>query len=233
MTLKEEVLQRKEELESELLEEGDLDDLTINEQLRDEFSDPKYKDTLIELGINEDLSDELKPVEEDLTINEQIGGDRDKILKLLLVTEEDIQETEMILRGYKKERKKWYLSREGLLPSEDIAEVILFLRTNFLPQNLMTKLSGSNNSLSDYLRLLNISLNYFNDKFTDYPDEIVNLKDQQFIIKMLLNKCQVIINAIRNGEYAEIVKQITTNTYNESSNPEKSTKDKIKDVLNS
>ena len=226
----EEIEDRRDELELEF-EDSDLDEIKIKDMLRDEFSDPKYKEALIEAGINEDIKGDLIEKEDDLTI----GGDEngsDKILKILIMTDEDIQETEMILRGFKKEKKQWYKSREELLPSEDISEVLLFLRTNFLPQNLMTKLNVKNESLGDYLKSLNYSMTYFNDKFTDYPDHIVSLKDKQFIMRLLLNKCQVVINAIRNGELADAIKQILSSTYHEKAEQQEDKKDKLKSLLN-
>lgn len=227
-SLKAQIEERREELEYEY-EDTDIGELEINNKLRDEFNDPIYKQALIDLGINEELSGDLMESEEDIPMGS--NNSNEGVLKLLISSEEDLQETEMILRGHKKEKKRWWKSREEMIPSEDIAEILLFIRTQFQPQNIMTKLSQANNSLKDYTRNLNYTMTYFNNKFTDYPDHIVSLQEKQFIIKFLLNKCQVVLNAIRNGEYGETTKQISTSTYHERADPQPDLKQQIKDKI--
>ncbi len=223
------ILKRRDELEFEI-GDSDLDEVKINNVLRDEFSDEKYSQALLDLGIDEEIEQEDVEDEKDLNLSDDSTGG-DKLLSILLISEEKLQETEMRLRNYKKVRGKW-VRKQGeasLLPSEDIEEIMLFLIIINSPQNLLNKLTSETLSFTDSM---NRKLNYFADKLESYPDHIVSYKEMNLALHVVLSQVLVVKAGISSGRLGDISRDMVIGSYNEKAQESESSKEKFKDFLN-
>lgn len=222
-----EVETRLEELKL-LHGESEIDELNINEILRDEFNQENYYDILIHLGINEELDlEEEDPYEKEDTIGND-DKDYNTLIKTLLVTKQEVFETEMKLRGYDKEGKKYIKKRVELLPSKDIVFIIEFLKDNLSPQALMSQLKSKT---KEFDHSMNSFLTKFKSTFENYKDNIVSAEEQSNVIQLLLSKIITVRRVIQDGKLSAALRDMIIGSYNEIQDTEKTKKDSLKEAL--
>lgn len=226
--LLQEVKARQEELK---LLHGDsvVDELKINEILRDEFSNEEYEEILIDLGINEELDlEEEDPYEKEDNINNDDEKDYNTLIKTLLVTKEGNFQTEMKLRGFDKENNKWVKKRNELLPSNDITFIMEFLTDNLSPQAFMSKLKSKTKEYDDSM---NGFITKFNEKYENYPDNIINVEELTDVIQMILSKIMSVRRVIQDGDLGKALKEMIVGSYKETQEPEIKKRDLLKEAL--
>lgn len=236
MISKEEAMQeiedRWDDLKYEIGDETALDELCIFEKLRDEFIGEEYEEALKELGINEEiaeLKDAKNPEEEEKKISDADEANNDRIIRTLLITETKLFALEMNLRGFSKENGRWVRKSLELLPSTEIALITDYIRDNFLPQRLTSKLKSKSSDFND-------SQNHFVTntlwRLESYPDNIVNAREMNAAVQMILSKILVVRDAIQNGRIGDLLRDILIKSYNETAEPiGNTTKDEIKKAI--
>lgn len=211
-TLNSEVIQRRQDLILEIGEDSEMDELRINEILRDEFSDPKYDEVLIELGINIDNTGLEVNEDEEESLGDSNLDDKDKLTKILLHPEPHIHNVEMRLKGYVREGKKYVKKKPFIIPSDEIDVFVAILETLYLPQNLISNLKLSIKSFEDSM---NKKVNNMRNRLNDEPDHIVSRQEMRIAIDMLLTEILTIRNAIGSGRLGNVARDILIGTYNE------------------
>lgn len=226
-----EVEDRLEDLKYEF-GEGDLNEVKINEKLRDEFKDEKYKQVLIDLKINKD-STGLKKVETNNSTSNLLNKDDkniDTLVKTLLDTSEHIRKQDKRIRGFEEESKGvWKRKLLIFVPAIERIKIVSFLEGIWLPQNII---SNKHLTLKEFESRMNKQLQDIRIRLENYPDHIVKPGTIKYIIGILLNEVAVVINAIESGNLGKIATDMITGSYNERAEPPKDlNKDEILKAL--
>lgn len=213
-----EVEDRLEDLRYEYGDE-DLSEVKINEKLRDEFKEDKYKQVLIDLKINKE-STGLKKVEtKDTSTNLFNKDDKnvDTLVKVLLDTTEHIRRLDKRIRGFEEDsNKKWVRKMLIFVPAIERIKIISFLEGIWLPQNII---SNKHLTMREFEGRMNKQLQDVRVRLENYPDHIVKPGTIKYIIGILLNEVAVVINAIESGNLGKIATDMITGSYNERAEP--------------
>jgi hypothetical protein len=213
-----EVEDRLEDLRYEYGDE-DLSEVKINEKLRDEFKEEKYKQVLIDLKINKE-STGLKKVEtKDTSTNLFNKDDKnvDTLVKVLLDTTEHIRRLDKRIRGFEEDsNKKWVRKMLIFVPAVERIKIISFLEGIWLPQNII---SNKHLTMREFEGRMNKQLQDVRVRLENYPDHIVKPGTIKYIIGILLNEVAVVINAIESGNLGKIATDMITGSYNERAEP--------------
>jgi len=230
-SLKEKVLKRQQELECEY-GDSEIDEITINEILRDEFQGEDYEAILIELGINdEDLGIEEQTDKSEENSESRVNIDENKLFNIFLNLKTSIDATEHTLRGRRKINGKWVKVTLKTLPSKEIDNIIEFLRDITEPQSLVAKLKMD---IIDFSLSLNLTINGFLSTLEDYPDDIVDNDMMKSTISLILTKTTIVVNLVKSGRLGDLLRDMVIGSYNEKSEDKVKTKeDSIKDFLDS
>lgn len=214
-----EVEDRLEELELEY-GDNDISEVKINEKLRDEFKDPKYKDILIELGINEkDIG--LKKVESSTSSNILSSSDKNlsALVKVLLETTDHIERLDKRIRGFEEDaNKEWKRKMLIFIPAIERIKIISYLEGIWSTQNII---SNKRLTMKDFESRMNKQLQDIRVRLENYPDKIVKPGTIKYVVGILLNEVAVVINAIESGNLGKIATDMITGSYNERSEPQK------------
>lgn len=216
-----EVEDRLEDLKYDF-EDDELSEVKINQKLRDEFKDEKYKDALIELGIN--LKDTgLKKLETNTTsnnlLNKTDNKDNEKLIGVLLDTTEHVRRIDKRIRGFEEiEKDKWARKLLIFIPAIERIKITSFLDGIWSTQNII---SNKRLSLAIYEGRMNKQLQDIRVRLENYPDHIVRPGTIKYVIGILLNEVAVVINAIESGNLGKIATDMVTGSYNERSEPQK------------
>jgi len=207
----------EDRLEDLKFEFGDdeLSEVKIFQKLRDEFKDDKYKDALIELGVNASTTG-LKLMDNDKSSNNLFNKDDknlDTLVKILLDTTEHIRRVDKRIRGFEEQDdKKWKRKILVFIPAIERIKIVSFLEAIFLPQNLISK---KNLTIKDFESRMNKQLQDIRVRLENYPDHIVKPGTIKYINGILLNEVSVVINAIETGRLGELATDMITGSYNE------------------
>lgn len=222
----EEVKQRRAELIDEF-GNSDVEEIRINEILRDEFNDESYDDALISVGVNlEDDDLGLDEVEEEDDFTSPHDSDtKDALLKVMVNPSEHIKNTELRYKGFEPMNGKMVKKKRYLIPRDEITFVIQTLETLYLPQSLVSKLKKDIADFDDYF---NSTVDSFRTRLEDYSEKIVPPQNLQIAVNMLLSEIVIIRNAIISGRLGDITRDMVINSYNEKQ--DSSTDTKVKDL---
>ncbi len=225
----EEIENRREELINELSDsDGEYDEIELNEILRDEFSEPEYQNTLIELGINN--TDEELGLNEAETEEQIVGDDnkdKDKLLNTLLTNNKHIREIyfKLLNQEDKGIGKKPKFKGNPLIPSKDREFLILALGALYSTQSLSGKL---HTNLSYFDDSMNTLLNNFRGRLSEYPDSILARQDMMRAIDIAMTEVNVVRNAIMSGRIGDLARDMVINSYNEKD--ERKEDDKVSEL---
>lgn len=215
-----EVEDRLEDLKYEFGDE-DLSEVKINEKLRDEFKDEKYKDALVELGINKKDTG-LKKVEDKTTSSNLFNKDDkniDTLVKVLLDTTEHIRRIDKRICGFEEiKRNDWKRKILIFVPALERIKIVSFLEGIWLPQNIISNIHLSKGIFEERM---NYQLQTIRSRLENYPDHIVKPGTIKYVVGILLNEVAVVMNAIESGNLGKIATDMITGSYNERQEPPK------------
>ena len=213
----------EDRLEDLKFEYGDdeLSEVKINQKLRDEFKDIKYKSVLVELGINEKDTGLTKINDTTNTNNLLSKDDRnlDTLVKILLNSDEYVEQMMYLIRGYELDtNKKLKLKTYVPIPREIRTKINTFLKGIWKPQNIV---SNKKLSLAVFEGRLNHQIQGIRIMLENIPDHIVPPGKIKYVVDILLGEVAVMINAIENGNLGKIATDMVTGSYNERQEPQK------------
>jgi len=216
-----EVEDRLEDLKYDY-EDDDLSAVKINEKLRDEFKDEKYKDALIDLDIN--LKDTgLKKIETNTTSNNLLSKsdnkDNETLIRTLLDTSDHIRRIDKRICGFEEvEKNKWKRKLMFFIPAIERIKIASFLEGIWSTQNII---SNKRMTLSVYEGRMNKQIQDIRVRLENYPDHIVRPGTIKYVVGILLNEIAVVINAIESGNLGKLTTDMITGSYNERSEPQR------------
>lgn len=219
---------RREEL---ILEEGDdseMDELRINEILRDEFSGEIYDNVLVELGINIEETGLEEIEDDDNVLGDSNLDDKDKLTNILLNPENHLYGLEKRFKGYAIEGNKFIKKKPFIIPSDEIDAIMAILRSLYTPQSLASNLKTS---IKKFENSMNKKVNNARNRLNDDPDHIVDRKEMRIAIDILLTEILTISNAISSGRLGNLSRDIIIGSYNEKEETDNSkTKSKLDEL---
>lgn len=214
-----EVEDRLEDLKYEYGED-ELSEVKVNQKIRDEFKDEKYKKVLEELGVNK-ADTGLKKIENTTSSNLLKSDDRniDTLVKILLNSDEYVEQMMYLIRGFELDvNKKWKLKTYVPIPRDIRTKINTFLKGIWKPQNIV---SNKQLSLTVFESRLNHQVQSIRIMLENVPDHIVPPGKIKYVVDILLGEVAVMINAIENGNLGKIATDMVTGSYNERSEPPK------------
>lgn len=220
MELDQEILEEIKERRIELEEDYEYETLKVNEALRDEYAD--YPNELIELGINQS-AEELGLAKQDKTSIldgvEPSDNVKSELIESVLKVSKRLKETKLALEGLQEIKGELQrVNKKRLVPEDEINFIMEFLKSIYSPQRLLSKIDSLNTKrFDDYIGK---QLKLLNSRLGEYRDDIISYQEQERVMQLVIDNCETVRHAIKDGRLGDILRDMVIGSYNEKSSPD-------------